>query len=660
MSSQASSSFREILLATPSKSLRSGTATATSSTTRAESPLPESIQISMQMHPSPKLSAAMLSALRLDDRMIASDVDLGAEEADEPELGDYQVAIVTEVDYFEETPARNMPGRTGLVKKTLVVKIAEMHLYGDRCHITLTLNLPGGGLQFAHVIPVSFTKSKIRLIEWIVGQLFNSLNIHSSRFLWLLTPDMHWSIDHGLFKLIPALTVLKAILAWLQEIAKLHRGKPDNSCIPPHLQRENVFPPGNFKYHLVLILAHREFVVPRLQMQADIERQTLITKEIGRHKFSMRPINVPLEIPQDYDRGDAIPNQDEKWWATMGNLKGTRATGQLENQLHPKSDEKYANPVLELPQCPVMVTLNAAFWLLKLKDEVEREKETVDGRRVPKTPFDINDFVDPTRIEHSALLAAVLKIADFIQSQRVPGEKRSEFPDDAAESRALKPMVKANSTTTPSRAPSQRSTRSMTLAASSSAGDTTSHDMPPPEVLPTRPRTASNASQGSGRYVLRSSNRTSATDTFSAGTSSRPPADLGANATALELPQRDRAASNASQTDVQAALQPNNKPPRSRTASDASQRVSRPTTRSQTSQFNAGSSVGAGATNSTSVEPAITSPIPSLKRRAKSQGSQARSKRGRINERALHSDAKGKEKAREVQLELGSEEGNEP
>ncbi|KAJ8078213.1 hypothetical protein PM082_000419 [Marasmius tenuissimus] len=656
MPSHKTSSFRDLRRATDTRSLRSGTPTETS-TTRAESP--SSVPIGSQMHPSPKLSAAMLSALQLNDRTIASDVDLGAEEAEEPELGHYRVDITAQVDYFEETPARNMAGRTGLVKKTLVVKIAEMHLYGDRCHITLTLNIPGGGLQFAHVIPVSFSKWKIRLIEWVVGQPFNSLNIHSSRLLWLLTPDMHWSIDHGLFKLVPTSDVLKAIWTWLQEIEKLHQGKLDNSCIPQHLQRDKVFPPGNWSFHLIPILAHREFVVPRLQLKAAVERPALATKSIGKHQFTFRPINVPLEIPQDYDRGDAVPDQDEKWWATTGNLKYTRATGQIENFLYPKSDEKYANPVLELPQCPVMVTLSAAFWLLKLKNEVEKEKEIIDGNKVPKTHFRIRDWVDPSRTEHRMLLTTVFRIADFVQSQRAPGDKRSgagDFPDDVTESQALKTIMEVNSTTTPSRAPSQRSTRSTTLAASSSAGDTASHDMPPPPEVPLpRPRTASNTSQGSGRYVLRSSNRTSATDTFNAGASSRPPAGLGANATAPEIPQRSRAASNASQTDVQAILQPSHKPLRLRTASDASERASRPTTRSQTSQLDVGSSAEAGTAVST-VESAITSPIPSLKRRAKSQGSQARSKRGRLNDGA---DAKAKARA-QVQLELGSEEGDEP
>ncbi|KAK1218538.1 hypothetical protein PQX77_018781 [Marasmius sp. AFHP31] len=635
MPSQKTSSLRDLLRATNSRSLRSGTPTETS-TTRAEST--SSVPIGSQMHPSPKLSAAMLSALQLDDRTIASDVDLDAEEAEESELGYYRIDITAKVDYFEETPARNMAGRTGLVKKTLAVQIAEMHLYGDRCHITLTLNIPGGGLQFAHVIPVSLSKWKIRLIEWVVGQPFNSLNIHSSRLLWLLTPDMHWSIDHGLFKLVPTSDVLKAIWTWLQEIEKLHQGKLDNSCIPLHLQRDNVFPPGNWSFHLIPILAHREFVVPRLQLKAAVERPASATKSIGKHQFTMRPINDPLEIPQDYDRGDPVPDQDEKWWATKGNLKYTRATGQIENFLYPKSDEKYANPVLELPQCPVMVTLNAAFWLLKLKNEVEKDKEIIDGNKVPKTHFRIRDFVDPSRTEHRMLLTTVFRIADFVQSQQIPRDKRSNFPDDVTESQVLKTMMSANSTTTPSRAPSQGSTRSTTLVTSSSAGDTMSHniDMPPPEVPPPRPRTASNASQSSGRYVLRSSNRTSVTDTSGFGTTSRPPAGLGVNATAPETLQRRRAASSASQSSqngrsVQVTFQQNKNPPRSRTASDASQRASRPATRSQTSQLNAGSSAE-GVTET--VEPVVTSPVPTLKRRAKSQGSQARSKRGRPNDGA--------------------------
>ncbi|KAJ8090002.1 hypothetical protein PM082_018581 [Marasmius tenuissimus] len=166
--------------------------------------------------------------------------DLGAKETEESELRHYRIDITAQDNYFEETPAHNMAGQTGLVKKTLVIEIAGMHLYGDRCHITLTLNISGGGLQFAHVIPVSFSKWKIRLIEWVTGQPFNSLNIHSSRLLWLLTPNMHWYIDHGLFKLVPTPDVLKAVWTWLQEIKKLHQGKLDNRCIPHCLQHDKV------------------------------------------------------------------------------------------------------------------------------------------------------------------------------------------------------------------------------------------------------------------------------------------------------------------------------------------------------------------------------------------------------------------------------------
>ncbi|KAK1221258.1 hypothetical protein PQX77_015918 [Marasmius sp. AFHP31] len=631
---------------------------------------PSSAQISIQIRPPPKLSSAVISALQLDNRTIASDVDLTAELAEEPELGHYALAVATKVDYFEETPARNMIGRTGLVRKTLVVKIAEMHLYGDRCHITLTINLPGGGLQFAHVIAVSFAKSKIRLIEWIVGQGFNTLNIHSSRLLWLLTPDMHWGIDHGLFKLIPSLPTLRAILAWLEEIASFHAEKQDNSCVPQHLHRDKVFPPGNYEYILVVILAHHEFVIPRLKLFHDVERSPLVRHKFGREKFSMRPINVPLVSPQEYDRGDPVPDQDERWWATMGNLKNTRANGELDNLLKPKPNDKYAKPYLELPQCPVMVTLNVVFWLLRFKNEVEKEKVMVGGVKTPKTPFSITDFIDPSRAEHVAVLRMVLKIAEFVEQQKVPGHGRVNFSSDGTEpQRGMRTTLGSTSTTTPQRrAPSQQSTRSTTLVG----------DMPPPDIPPPRPRTVSNASQGSSRYVLRSNTRNPATDTSSTG-ASQLPIGSGENSADTEVPQRSKAGSDASQSsqnglnlrykrserdvlpqmDVQVALQHNHKPPRSRTASDASQRASRPTTRSQTSQLNTGLSVGTD-TAAPTVELAITSPIPSLKRRAKSQGSQARSKRGRLNDKALDSNAKGKGKAREAQLELDSEEGDQP
>ncbi|KAJ8078173.1 hypothetical protein PM082_000379 [Marasmius tenuissimus] len=311
---------------------------------------------------------------------------------------------------FPITPEQNAVGRTGLGRPTQFMKLAEMHINGARCGLTLTIH----GLQVCHVISVElgFSKNDIRCIEWATGQRFGTFNIHSARNLWLLSPDMHFYIDRGYFKLFPELQVMRAIHAFLLAVSQAHSGKEDNEGLQEHgLTRVQAFPPGNYTYTPIPILAHKEFFIPRLGLLDPVKPGPSEARTVRGVQFDFVPMPHPLPYPERIDEGEISHPLGDQLKPEVGNLKGTRTSTKLENLL----DCVPAIPSVQLPQCPLLVALNAGNFLL----ELEEKFNALDSDE----EFHLKYFVGEGLHLSMAMLAR--NIARLVKQQSVPKPNRT-------------------------------------------------------------------------------------------------------------------------------------------------------------------------------------------------------------------------------------------
>ncbi|KAG7088048.1 hypothetical protein E1B28_012082 [Marasmius oreades] len=241
------------------------------------------------------------------------------------------------VDQFlPTTPAVQTIGRTGFSRTTIFLKVVLMHLYAARCMLTLTQNC----LQMAHVIPVSAPANFLWFLERVFGDKPDTLNRHSSRNIWLLDASMHYSIDKGLIKLVPAKNIVEKILDFTRLIYEVrirrleheHNVKiielpgrdlkvfyPDehdwdavgndeirkerksylDSLIEAKtkIHRTTVFPPGLYPYHVIGIRCHDQYTFPRQIVDLNSPPPSRPTTGDDQILFEI-PLKVPDEMLQ--------------------------------------------------------------------------------------------------------------------------------------------------------------------------------------------------------------------------------------------------------------------------------------------------------------------------------------------------------------------------
>ncbi|ESK90996.1 hypothetical protein Moror_16394 [Moniliophthora roreri MCA 2997] len=361
----------------------------------------------------------------IEEDEVIEDMELGGDDDKEDDNNTKPTPEAEAGDTFAETPAQRAVGRRGLSRQEVLLKLAVLHQFGSRCIVTLMCLC----LQIAHVIPVRSDAQQLAFLEWVFGDTFQTLNIHSCRNLWLVDAHTHYALDRGLIKIVPNLDILNAIMLFSTQVRKRHEGKSSNNGID--LNRRKTFPPGSYPYVVVGVLCSSQFIIPRERLDAPSDVSEVETVENPEYLFSYEPLEYPIRMPQWVDHGDGdtggdqpdTNSQNDKGVkVTPQHLKGYRAN--TNNPLEALRPVKHS-PALELQlwQDPWLVAANVGQFLYVLKGRVDDHRRSRAKEGQDWVQWQVSHLVkDPV---HLPLLEMCLQIYTYWMDDK-PKPQKSE------------------------------------------------------------------------------------------------------------------------------------------------------------------------------------------------------------------------------------------
>ncbi|KAK7025308.1 hypothetical protein VNI00_016090 [Paramarasmius palmivorus] len=384
-------------------------------------------------------------------------------------------------DVFEKdfplplTPYVNIPTgnrMSGLTRLEALIKLASWLPYGGRCMLTLR----SACLQLAHVIPVHVQKPYIRWLEWIFGEKFRTLNINGTRNLWILDASTHYAIDRGLIKLVPTLDLLDAVGRFTEAVRKKHTGKLNNDEIG--IVREEAFPRGLYKYRVVGLLCTPDFLITRHRMiqedssYVEEDMEIKIEPMFGAvYRTTTNPLG-PRQPPAAREDLGTLGNNRDGLKISLIHQKGYRCDRSGVDVIDPTS----GSTVLELPEDPLLVTVNVGDFLWAIKNRANRD------RRIAAAGGDFDEWTVEDLVDNPELATPLRRCLELYETW-----KRDKVP------RAGGRSTTQQSTRTSNREPSEADARRSDWLATKGP-DVASSTAPPP--VPGAPRKRGYGSKG--------------------------------------------------------------------------------------------------------------------------------------------------------------------